>query len=370
MTRTRVLLLFKALARGGAEQLLVNAAQYLDTSEFDYEVAYILPQFDALAGPLRDLGLSVYSLGGTSRGAWMVRLTRLVHERTARIVHSHAPYAAIGARLALKRPGGPRLVYTEHNVWEAYHPLTRRVNRATYPLNDHVFAVSDHVRQSIRYPWALGFLPRPPIETLYHGLDPAAMARWEETDGVRESIGIPKDVPVVGTVSNFRAEKGHRYLIEAAVLVRRTFPEARFVLVGHGPLEASLRRQVRQMGLQDSVIFTGARSDAPRLAASFDVFALPSIHEGLSIALIEALSVGTPAVVTRAGGVTEVVTDGKNGVVVAPRDPAAFGDAIVAVLKDPDFQRKLSRAGRIRAADFDIRLAVRRIEDVYRGFLR
>jgi glycosyltransferase involved in cell wall biosynthesis len=123
------------------------------------------------------------------------------------------------------------------------------------------------------------------------------------------------------------------------------------------------------MGLEDSVIFTGARSDAPRLAASFDLFALPSIHEGLSIALIEALSVGTPAVVTRAGGVAEVVTDGVDGVMVAPRDSAALGDAIVTVLNDQDLQRRLSKAGRLRAANFDIRKAVRRIEEVYRGLL-
>jgi len=369
MSGKRVLLLFKALNRGGAEQLLVNAAKYLDTSEFDYEVAYIVPQFDALVGDLKRLGLRVHCLGGTSKGIWMVRLNRLVRERRVRVVHSHAPYAAIGARLALKRPGGPRLVYTEHNVWEAYHPLTRRVNRLTYPLNDHVFAVSEHVRQSIRCPSALRFLPTPPIETLYHGLDRSAMAGWEETDGVRQSLGIPEDVPVIGTVSNFRLEKGHRYLLEAAVHVRRTFPEARFVLVGHGPLEDSLRRQVRQMGLQERVIFTGARSDAPRLAASFDLFALPPIHEGLSIALIEALSVGTPAVVTRAGGVAEVVTDGVNAIVVAPRDSAALGEAMLTVLKDPALQQRLSKAGKVRAADFDIRQAVRRIEEVYRGLL-
>jgi glycosyltransferase involved in cell wall biosynthesis len=369
MNGKRVLLLFKALNRGGAEQLLVNAAHYLNKTEFDYEVAYILPQFNALVGELERLGLSVYCLGGTSWGAWMARLRRLVREKKTRIVHSHAPYAAIGARVALKRPRGPRLVYTEHNVWEAYHPLTRRVNQMTYPLDDHVFTVSEHVQQSIRYPSIFRFLPKPPIETLYHGLDPASMAGWEQTDGVRESLGIPDGVPVIVTVSNFRIEKGHRYLLEAAVRVRRSFPDARFVLVGHGPLEGSLRRQVRQMGLQDHVIFTGVRSDAPRLAASFDLFALPSIHEGLSIALIEALSVGTPTVVTGAGGILEVVTEGVNGVVVPPRDPAALGDAIVDVLNDPALRRRLAKAGKVRAADFDIREAVRRIEDVYRGLL-
>jgi glycosyltransferase involved in cell wall biosynthesis len=369
MSRKTVLLLIKALARGGAEQLLLNAARYLDITQFQYEVAYIVPQFDMLVGDLEGLGLPVHCLGGTQRGTWMRRLKALAVEREAKIVHTHSPYAAVGARLMCKRPGGPRLVHTEHNVWESYHPMTRRGNLLTFPMNDHVFAVSEHVRRSIRYPPALRFLPMPPVETLYHGLDPEAVRRWEGPDGIRESLGIPENVPVVGTVANFRTEKGHRYLLEAAVHVRRSHPEARFVLVGQGPLEDSIRRQVRQMQLEGNVIFAGARDDVPRLTASFDVFVLSSIYEGLSIALIEALAVGTPAVVTRTGGVKEVVSHGVNGVIVEPKDSKALGDAIVSVLNDSSLREKLAQAGKVRAADFDIRHAVHRSEEVYKDLL-
>jgi glycosyltransferase involved in cell wall biosynthesis len=369
MSRKHVLMLVKALGTGGAEQLLVNAAGYLDRAEFDYEVAYILPEFHALVGDLERMGLRVHCLGGMKRGAWMWRLRALVRDRKSRIVHTHSPYAAIGARLALRRPGGPRLIHTEHSVWDFYHPMTRRGNLLTFPLNDHVFAVSEHVRESIKYPFALRLLPMPPVETLYHGLDPASVVQLEGADGIRESLGIPTDVPVVGTVANFRAEKGHRYLLEAAVHVCHTFPEARFVLVGHGPLEGALRRQVHQMRLEHNVIFTGSRQDVPRLMATFDVFALPSVYEGLSIALIEALSAGTPAVATRTGGVVEVLSDDVNGVIVPPRDPEALGDALVSLLNDAPRQRRIAKAGKLRAADFDIRLAVSRIEEVYRELL-
>jgi glycosyltransferase involved in cell wall biosynthesis len=221
----------------------------------------------------------------------------------------------------------------------------------------------------MRYPAALRFLPMPPVEILYHGLDPAALTGVDTTDGVRESLGIPKDAPVVGTVANFRPEKGHRYLLEAAAHVRQSFPDVRFVLVGHGPLEDAIRRQVRQMHLEDNVIFTGSRDDAQRLTASFDIFALPSVYEGLSIALIEALSLGTPAVVTRAGGVTEVVSHGVNGMIVPARDPVALGDAILSLMNDQSLRQRLAEAGKVRAADFDIRVAVHRMEEVYRELL-
>jgi glycosyltransferase involved in cell wall biosynthesis len=366
MSRTGVLLLYKALGRGGAEQLLLNAAPYLDTTEFHYQVAFIFSQHDDFVSELRDAGLPVQCLG-RERAAWMGRLRTLVRQQKPKVVHTHSPYMAVGTRLLLKRPRGPRLIHTEHNVWESYHPMTRRGNLLTFPLNDHVFAVSEHVRDSIRYPTFLRFLPMPPLEALYHGLDLASMNGSEPTDGVRQSLGIPKHVPVIGNVANFKSQKGHRYLLEAAVRIRQSFPEARFVLVGFGPLEQTLRRQVRQLGLEGNVIFTGSRSDVPRLTASFDVFALPSLYEGLSIALVEALAVGTPAVVARSGGVTEVVTHGVNGIVVPPRDSVALADAIVSVLADPSLRQRLVKAGRKRAEDFDIREAVRRIEEVYRG---
>jgi glycosyltransferase involved in cell wall biosynthesis len=365
----RVLFLIKGLGRGGAEQLLVNAARYLDTTEFQYEVAFLLPELDDLGSELEGLGMRSYCLGGNGV-AWMGRLRSLVRDRDAQIVHTHSPYAAIGARLVLKPLGGPRLVHTEHGVWESYHPATRWGNLLTFPLNDHVFAVSHHVEKSIRYPRALRRLRMPPVETVYHGLDPAVPQKARRGNGVRESLGIPDNVPVIGAVGNFRVEKGHRYLLEAAVHVRRQLPEARFVLVGTGPLEGVLKRQARELRLDNSVIFTGARSDVSRVASSFDVFVLPSIHEGLSIALVEALSIGVPAVVTRTGGVVETVSDGVNAVVVPPRDARALGHAIVSVVNDPALRRRLAEAGKARAADFDIRSAVRRMEEVYRGLLK
>jgi glycosyltransferase involved in cell wall biosynthesis len=209
----------------------------------------------------------------------------------------------------------------------------------------------------------------PRIETLYHGVDPASVRAWADSDGVREELEIPVDAPVVGTVANFRREKGHGILLNAAVHVRRAFPEVRFVLVGHGPLESRTRRLCRDLGLDRSVVFTGARHDAPRLAAAFDVFALPSLKEGLGIAVIEAMTLGRPVVVTRVGGLKELVEDGKQGLVVEPGNPEAFADAIIRLIRDTALRQRLGEAGRLVAARFDIRNAVRRHEEVYTELL-
>lgn len=364
----RILHLIKGLTRGGAEQLLVSQMPYLDRSSFEYEIAYLLPDHDALVGELEQHGLTVHCLGGTGSG-WIARLRRLVRDRDINLIHDHSPFVAIGSRLGVRRRSAPRLVYTEHNVWEAYHPATYWGNMLTYARGDYVFAVSQHVRASIRYPAALRFLPMPPVETLYHGLDPAAVARWPSSDGVREELGLPKDSPIVGTVANFRPSKGHDILLQAAVRVREAFPSVRFVLVGYGPLEAKIRQLVRDLALEEAVVFTGLRSDAPRVAGAFDVFAMSSVYEGLAIALVEAMALGRPAVVTRAGGLTEVLEHGKQGLVVNPGDPVSLADAIITLLRDEELRQRFGAAGRRRAADFDVRKAVSRHQEVYAELL-
>ena len=365
----RILHIIKGLARGGAEQLLLSQAPYADRSRFDYEVAYLLPDHNTLVGELEAAGLPVHCLDGARGAGWIGRLRRVVHDREIDLVHGHSPYVAIGTRVGLRGRSRPRMVYTEHNVWEAYHRATYWGNLLTYPRSDHVFAVSDHVLASIRYPLPLRFLRMPTVETLHHGVDPAAVRGWESSDGVREELGIPDDAPLVGTVANFRPSKGHAVLLEAAVRVRRAIPKVRFVLVGLGPLESEIRRRARELGLDGTVVFAGARGDAPRVAGACDLFTLPSVYEGLAIALIEAMALGRPAVVTRAGGLTEVVEHGKQGLVVDPGDPKGLADAIISLLRDPDLRHQFGEAGRRRAAKFDIRRALRRHEEVYSELL-
>jgi glycosyltransferase involved in cell wall biosynthesis len=310
------------------------------------------------------MGVPVHCLDGARGAGWAKRLRSLADARGVDVVHAHSPVAAIGARLALRRRR-PALVYTEHNEWSRYHRGTYWGNVLTYPRNDHVFAVSHEVRRSIRAPRALTFLRMPPVETLYHGIDPEAMASWTASDGVREEFGLPPGAPLVATVANFKVHKGHGHLLEAAAIVRRELPEARFVLVGTGPLEQEVRRRVNELGLDETVIVAGFRDDAPRIAAASDLFVLPSVREGLPIALLEAMALGRPVVATATGGAREVVEEGTSGLLVPPAEPRELARGIVKALGDATLRRRLGEAAQRRAARFDVRGAVTRMQQVY-----
>jgi glycosyltransferase involved in cell wall biosynthesis len=366
--RRRILFLIKGLGRGGAEQIIASAAPHLDRSRFDYEVAYLLPWKDALVKDLDDAGVPAICLNGSRGAAWVSRMRRLVSSGRFDLIHAHSPVAATAARVGLGR-GGPPIVYTEHNVWERYHPATYWSNMLTFGRNRHVFAVSDHVRDSIRYRFALRGLPMPPVETLYHGIDQASVARWSRRDGVRVELHIPGDAPVIGTVANFKSHKRLDQLLLAVALVRREVPDVRLVMVGQGPLEGELRHLAGSLDLNDRVVFTGFREDAPRVCSTFDVFALSSEHEGLSIALIEALALGKAAVATDVGGLAEVIQDGRQGYLVPVGQESAMASRIVELLRDPKLRARMGAEGRARAAVFDIRNSVHRMERVYQEIL-
>jgi glycosyltransferase involved in cell wall biosynthesis len=365
VARPRILLLIKTLGIGGAEHLLVSAARHMDHSSFDYRVVFLAQAPSERADTIRATGLPVEGIGSIPGIGWAPALRRMLTNGRVDLVHVHSPLPAAAARL-LRRPTTP-IVYTEHSVWSNHHPLTRLANRMTYGRNAHVFAVSERVRESIL---SHRTAAAPVVETLHHGIDLVETEAWERSPAdLAGEFSIPDGAPVVVSVGNLRPAKGQRVLLEAAVEVRRQVPGVRFLVVGGGAMGPQLRRHAEQLGLAEAVTFTGFRQDAVRLAAGADVFALPSIRDGLSIALIEAMALGKGIAMTAAGGNVEAVKDQREGLVVPPGQPAALARAMVTLLADVELRSRLGEAARRRARAFDIRHAVKRQEEVYRELL-
>ena len=169
-----------------------------------------------------------------------------------------------------------------------------------------------------------------------------------------------------GNVAALVPHKGHRYLIKAAATVVRQVPDARFVILGTGELEATLRKQVKDLHLERHVLLAGFRPDALSLQKGFDLFAMSSLTEGLGTVLLDAMALGQAIVATRAGGIPEVVAHDQTGVLVPPRDADALAAAVVRLLGDADRRAQLGLAGRERGrASFSVERMVQATLDAY-----
>ncbi|WP_229698802.1 glycosyltransferase [Wenjunlia tyrosinilytica] len=369
----RVLWLAKGLGLGGAERLLLNCARHVDRERFEVEVAYVLPWKDALAPDLEKAGIPVHLLTGAPgrRGRdplWPLRLRSLMAQRRYGLVHTHMPVPAVAARMLLRGPLSVPLVHTEHNMWQRYRLPTRIANSWTYGRNAAVVAVSRAVAASVRPPRRVD--PGQWLNVVHHGPDLGGAAGGAQARAeAREALGLPREGVVVGTVGNLTAKKDQRTLLDAFALMRRNHPEAALVLIGSGPLEERLRRHASSLGLDGTAVFAGSRPDVPALLPALDVFTLSSRQEGLPVALMEAMASGLPSVVTRVGGMPEIVDQGVEGLLVQPGDAEALSVALGRLVGGPALRARMSAAARERARRFDAEGAQRRIEAVYEQVL-
>jgi glycosyltransferase involved in cell wall biosynthesis len=359
--RTRVLWLLKGLGPGGAERLVVGHASTGDRDAFEYAAAYLLPWKQHLVPELEMLGVDTHCLDVRTPAdpRWLPRLRRLVREGRFDIVHIHSPALAALARPAL-RVWGPRpaIVYTEHNRWPSYQPVTRVANRLTLGLDDATIAVSEDVRASMGRRASN-------VEVLVHGIDVERVRRHlSDRDAVRAELGIGGDELLAVTVANLRASKGYDHLLVAARHLADQGVPVRFAAAGQGPLEGELRARAEALGLGDCFRLLGYVPDAARLVAGADLFVLASEHEGLPLAVMEALALGVPVVATRVGGIPELVDDGASGLLVDPGDPDGLAAAILT-LTDPELRARLAAGATARGAGVDGRAAVSRLDGLY-----
>jgi glycosyltransferase involved in cell wall biosynthesis len=366
----RVLHVVKGLGPGGAERLLCATAAERDRQLFDYEVAYVLPWKNHVVPQLTDSGVVVHCVGsGTGRlrplldARWVVRLRRLIRSRGYDVVHVHSPLVASVVRPLVRSLGRrrPKLVSTEHNGWDTFAAPTRLVNRLTYGLDDAHLAVSEEVRASVSE------RRRDRVEVVIHGIQVEAVrAAGAERAAVRAELGVTDHDVVIGTVANYTAQKAYPNLFAAARAAVDAEPRLRFVAVGQGQLEAEIKAEHQRLGLGNRFQLLGYRPDAVRVLAGCDVFTLASHYEGLPVALMEALAVGLPVVVTAVGGIPDAISDGTEGILVPPGRPDQLTDAYLRLAKDERLRAELADAASRRAVDFDVRRAVGRIETIYR----
>ena len=365
----RILLVIKCLGYGGAERLLADMVATVDASRFEYEVAYVLREQDALVPGIRAGGTPVYCLGAVHNAdlRWMAELRRHLVSGRYDIVHFHLPYAAAFGQLvvaSLPRSTRPGVVYTEHSLWDRSKLVNRLLLRTSMAHGERLVTVS---------PASFDALPgslQQRAKTVVHGVDLSQSdslidRRAEIRELVRNELGLNDDELLVMTVANLRVEKGYDVLLDAAKFVADSNLPIRIAAVGRGPLRDTLSARHDELGLGNRFMFLGQRADVLTLLAGADVFVLASRHEGLPVALMEATSVGLPIVASRVGGIPQILEDEVDALLVPPGEPATLAEAIKRLALDPDLRDRLGRQAKLRSSMFDIAEANRAVGDIY-----
>jgi L-malate glycosyltransferase len=273
--------------------------------------------------------------------AW--RLSRLIKQLGPDIIHAHDPHGVAMAALALSMStqlAKPPLVASRR---VDFHLKGNALSRWKYRQVDCFICASDAIRQMI----IADGVPPARVVTVHEGID---LGRVEAapTANLHAELWLPHHAPIVGNVAALVPHKGQRHLIEAAAIVIHKVPDARFVIAGEGELRPQLERQIKDHHLEKHVFLAGFRPDVLSVHKAFDVFAMSSITEGLGTSLLDAMACGKPIVATTAGGMPEVVADGRTGMLVAPRDHEAMAAAIGKLLTNAAARAEMGAAGLAR----------------------
>lgn len=346
--------------RGGQRQVLFLARELKKQGR---DSLLVVPPGSPLEEKAVAEGLSVFPLrmrNEADLGA-SLRLAAAMRRRRCVLAHFHDAHgAAVGSRAAR---------------W-ARVPLRVVSRRTDFPVRskgkytrgiDAVIAISEGVKTVL----VRDGVPEKLIAVVPSGIDFAPFRAPADRGFLRREFGFAADDFLVGIVAHLEDHKGHRYLLDAAGLIRDKAPKMKFVIVGEGSLRLDLDRQARDLRVDDIVYFLGFRDDVPRVLGSLDLFVLSSHMEGLGTSLMDAMAARLPVVATTAGGIPEVVADHETGLLVPPRDPQALAQAILKLYLDKALASRLAARGfEVVHERFSAEAMARRIIDVYERLAR
>ena len=340
----RVLHVITNLGIGGAERLVISAANGLPPARFEQAIC-VLTERGPLAAEAEAAGVPVFCIGefpGLRHPQAFARLVLTIRALRPTIVHTHLQSANLYGRFAARLARVPIVVATEHNVYTSKARRYVAIERWLARMTDALVAVSGEVRQFLSD--QLGIAPSA-IRLVPNGVAVRAPSP-ERVAALRARIGGEGSGIALGTIASLTAKKGHEFLLRAVAQLRERGVSCTLVLAGDGRERPRLEALTERLGLTGHVHFLGTVPHAADVLAAIDLFVLPSLVEGLPLALLEAMLVGTPVVATSVGGVPEVVKSGVNGVLVQPANETELADAIAMLADSPELRARLGASAR------------------------
>lgn len=348
----------------GVKRLFAWMIPRFDASRFNVSLISLRKK-DLSADTLEEFGIDVtYMARHKFDPATYTAMLKVLREKKADLVHLHGYGATTFGRLCAWRLGIPAILHEHANHTDT--PWFQKVaDKILAPHTDLAIAVSESTGE---FTTRARLMPAERTKVVYLGapLDEFARARSaDEIAAARQTLGIEPGTIALGTITRLMPSKGNQYLIEAAPKVIARHPNARFFIVGEGELQPELEAQAKALGLGDKLVFAGFTRDVAAALSALDLVVFPSLWEGTPLTMFEALAMGKPIVATDADGLLDVLTDGKDALVVPKANAAMLADAMCNLIEQPATAAALGAEARKTGARYDIAAFVRKMERLY-----
>jgi glycosyltransferase involved in cell wall biosynthesis/GT2 family glycosyltransferase len=357
--KNNILLVSHQSDLSGAPTSLLLLAKHLNKAL--YNVTFTVPKDGPLVKRLKEEGIEVITTGTTFQ---TLKIFKLIKKRKINIVHANTTTATYGA-LAGKLARIPV-------IWHIREDLSGRpaLTQLIRLLSDKVIVLSLETKSRLKQ-----FIPESTLAHIPNGIDVKRCEDHKAMKDIRKELKIDPNSPIVGMVGSIEERKGIKYLIEAASLVKKEIPDVNFVFVG-APLpgnkgyQGKMEKLAEDLGLKDTVKFVGQKENVLDYLSAFDIFVLPSLWEGMSRVILEAMACGKPVIATSVGGTPEIIESGKSGILVPPENSSALLKVIIEALEDKEKLNSLAQAGKKRIEeDFSIEKCTNNIEALYKEIL-
>ncbi|MBW6486205.1 MAG: glycosyltransferase family 4 protein [Syntrophobacterales bacterium] len=298
-------------------------------------------------------------------------LCKIIRREKPDIVHTHTSKAGMLGRWAARLCRVPAVIHTPHGhvFWGYFNPAKTRLfimlERWTARITDALIMLTP---QELQDHLGWGIAPREKFTVIHSGVNLKKFSSAQSRSDRKRAISeVPENMVVIGTVGRLTAIKGQDVLIRAFAELKQAGEDVFLVLLGEGERRGELEEMARHLQISDSVMFLGWRPEVAAVMASFDIFCLPSLNEGMGKVIVEAMAMGLPVVASNVGGIKDLVRKGENGLLVPPGDATALAKALSLLCSAPQERRRMGDAGRLLAPSYSSEAMIKKVDRLYEG---